>query len=78
MGLVKLNGASKVAIASNKGVKLNTARQLEAGHVYYEIDRKEPEAAWKKIKEDNPMGFDVVVSWTHTFLNWEMFSAQPL
>ncbi|KAH7104978.1 GroES-like protein [Auriculariales sp. MPI-PUGE-AT-0066] len=59
--LLKLNGATKVAIASNKGVKMDTARKLEAGHVFYEIDRKAPEETWQKIKQENPMGFDVVV-----------------
>ncbi|EJD54722.1 GroES-like protein [Auricularia subglabra TFB-10046 SS5] len=59
--LLKLNGASKVAIASNKGVKLDTARKLEAADVYYEIDRKSPDAVWDKIAAENPLGFDVVV-----------------
>ncbi|KZV80690.1 GroES-like protein [Exidia glandulosa HHB12029] len=60
--LLKLNGASKVAIASNKGVKLETARKLEAADVYYEIDRKAPDEAWQRLAAENPMGFDVVVN----------------
>lgn len=59
--LLKLNGASKVAIASNKGVKLDTARKLDAADVYYEVNRASPNATWDRIKAENPLGFDVVV-----------------
>lgn len=62
--LLKLNGASKVVIAANKGIKMDIAKQLDAGDVYLELDRNDPEAQWKKLKEDNPYGFDVVVEAT--------------
>lgn len=59
--LLKLNGASKVVIAANKGIKTKIARELGAGDVYVELDRESPGDQWAKIKEDNPYGFDVVV-----------------
>jgi len=62
--LLKLNGASRVVIAANKGIKMDIAKQLEAGDEYIELDRQHPEAQWKKLKEDNPYGFDVVVEAT--------------
>lgn len=37
--LLKLNGASKVVIAANKGIKMDIAKDLEAGDVYIELDR---------------------------------------
>ncbi|KNZ82272.1 L-threonine 3-dehydrogenase [Termitomyces sp. J132] len=62
--LLKLNGASRVVIAANKGIKMDIARQLEAGDEYIELDRQNPEAQWQKLKEDNPYGFDIVVEAT--------------
>lgn len=62
--LLKLNGASKVVIAANKGIKMDIAKELEAGDEYIELDRKNPEAQWQKLKDDNPYGFDVVVEAT--------------
>ncbi|KAJ3933905.1 MAG: chaperonin 10-like protein [Lentinula lateritia] len=62
--LLKLNGASRVVIAANKGIKMDIAKDLEAGDEYIELDRQQPEAQWKKLKEDNPYGFDVVVEAT--------------
>ncbi|KAJ3889490.1 chaperonin 10-like protein [Lentinula edodes] len=62
--LLKLNGASRVVIAANKGIKMDIAKDLEAGDEYIELDRQQPEAQWKKLKEDNPHGFDVVVEAT--------------
>lgn len=59
--LLKLNGATTVAIASNKGIKMDTARRLEAADLYYEIDRQSPEEHWNHIKATHPYGFDVVV-----------------
>ena len=87
--LLKLNGASKVAIASNKGVKLDTARKLEAADVFYEIDRAAPDAAWERIRQENPMGFDVVVralcalvviarTYDHAFVQVEASGAEKL
>ncbi|TFY80178.1 hypothetical protein EWM64_g3830, partial [Hericium alpestre] len=62
--LLKLNGASKVAIAANKGIKTEVAKQLNAGDVYVELDRTNPEAQWEQIKKDHPYGFDIVVEAT--------------
>lgn len=62
--LLKLNGASRVVIAANKGVKMDIAKQLNAADEYVEMDRENPDAQWKKLKEGNPYGFDVVVEAT--------------
>ena len=62
--LLKLNGASRVVIAANKGIKMDIAKQLEAGDEYIELDRQNPQAQWAKLKQDNPYGFDVVVEAT--------------
>ena len=43
--LLKLNGASKVVIAANAGIKMDIAKNLEAGDVYVELDRYIPAAA---------------------------------
>lgn len=59
--LLKLNGASKVVIAANKGIKTDIAKSLDAGDVYIELDRDDADAQWAKIKQDYPYGFDVVV-----------------
>ncbi len=44
--LLKLNGAAKVVIAANKGIKMDVAKQLDAGDQYIELDRQNPEAQW--------------------------------
>ncbi|KAF8842003.1 GroES-like protein [Paxillus ammoniavirescens] len=62
--LLKLNGASRVVIAANKGIKTKIAQELEAGDEYIELDRNDPTAQWERIKKDNPYGFDVVVEAT--------------
>ncbi|KAJ6631134.1 chaperonin 10-like protein [Mycena sp. CBHHK59/15] len=62
--LLKLNGASRVVIAANKGIKMDIAKELDAGDEYIELDRQNPDAQWKKLKDDNPYGFDVVVEAT--------------
>ncbi|KIJ63173.1 hypothetical protein HYDPIDRAFT_113771 [Hydnomerulius pinastri MD-312] len=62
--LLKLNGASKVVIAANKGIKTKIAQELEAGDEYIELDRDDPAPQWEQIKKDNPYGFDVVVEAT--------------
>ena len=62
--LLKLNGASRVVIAANKGIKMDIAKQLEAGDEYIELDRQNPHAQWEKLKQDNAYGFDVVVEAT--------------
>jgi len=62
--LLKLNGAARVVIAANKGIKMDIAKQLEAGDEYIEIDRQNPDPQWAKLKADNPYGFDIVVEAT--------------
>ncbi|KAI1794472.1 NADP+-dependent D-mannitol dehydrogenase [Ganoderma leucocontextum] len=62
--LLKLNGASKVVIVANKGVKMELARKLDAGDEYVELDRADPKPQWEKLKKDFPYGFDVVVEAT--------------
>lgn len=62
--LLKLNGAARIVIAANKGIKMDIAKDLDAGDEYIELDRQDPEAQWKKLREDNPYGFDVVVEAT--------------
>ena len=59
--LLKLNGAHRVVVAANKGIKTQLAMQLEAAHEYVELDRQDPAAQWEQLKKDNPYGFDVVV-----------------
>ncbi|CAK5272651.1 unnamed protein product [Mycena citricolor] len=62
--ILKLNGAAKVVIAANKGIKTQIARDLGAADVYYEIDRAAPEQTWARLKQDFPYGFDAVVEAT--------------
>ena len=62
--LLKLNGASKVILAANKGIKMDIAKQLDAADEYIELDRQNPEPQWAKLRKDNPYGFDVVVEAT--------------
>ena len=62
--LLKLNGARKVTLAANKGIKMDIAKQLDAADEYIELDRQSPELQWAKLKKDNPYGFDVVVEAT--------------
>ncbi|EJF63842.1 NADP+-dependent D-mannitol dehydrogenase [Dichomitus squalens] len=62
--MLKLNGAHRVVVAANKGVKMDLAKELDAGTEYIELDRENPQAQWKRLKQDNPYGFDVVVEAT--------------
>lgn len=62
--LLKLNGASRVVIAANKGIKMDVAKNLDAADEYLELDREQPDEQWHKLREDNPYGFDVVVEAT--------------
>lgn len=66
--LLKLNGAAKVVIAANKGIKTEIAKQLDAGDVYIELDRNDPKEQWDKIKSDYPHGFDIVVRVIYLFV----------
>jgi D-arabinitol dehydrogenase (NADP+) len=47
---------------ANKGIKMQIARQLDAGDEYVELERDGPHSQWEKIKEDYKDGFDVVVT----------------
>lgn len=62
--LLKLNGAHKVVIAANKGIKMDIAKQLGAGDEYIELDRQNPGPQWEQLGRENPYGFDVVVEAT--------------
>ena len=62
--LLKLNGALKVTIAANKGIKMDIAKELDCGDVYVELDRQNPGPQWEQLKKDNPYGFDIVVEAT--------------
>ena len=62
--LLKNNGAHRVVLAANKGIKMDLAKQLNAADEYIELDRQNPEAQWQKLKDDNPYGFDIVVEAT--------------
>ena len=62
--LLKLNGAHRVVIAANKGIKMDIAKQLNAADEYIELDRQNPCPQWEQLKKDNPYGFDVVVEAT--------------
>lgn len=59
--LLKLNGASKVVIAANKGIKTKVAQDLDCADEYIELDRTNPESQWEQLKQVYPYGFDVVV-----------------
>ncbi|KZT28094.1 GroES-like protein [Neolentinus lepideus HHB14362 ss-1] len=62
--LLKLNGAAKVVLAANKGIKMEIAKDLEAADEYIELDRQNPGPQWEQLKKDYPHGFDVVVEAT--------------
>ncbi|THV04185.1 GroES-like protein [Dendrothele bispora CBS 962.96] len=62
--LLKLNGASRVVLAANKGIKMDIAKKLEAADEYLELDRANPGSQWEQLKKDNPYGFDAVVEAT--------------
>ncbi|KAF9457536.1 chaperonin 10-like protein [Collybia nuda] len=62
--LLKLNGASKIVIAANKGIKTRVARDLECGDEYVELDRENAQHQWTQLKETYPHGFDIVVEAT--------------
>lgn len=63
--LLRLNGATRVVIAANAGPKTRIANEIGAADEIIELDRQAPEAQWTKLKEDNPYGFDVVVSYRY-------------
>ena len=49
-------------IVANKGIKMQIARQLDAGDEYIELERDDPSPQWAKLREDYKDGFDVVVT----------------
>jgi D-arabinitol dehydrogenase (NADP+) len=49
--LLKLNGASKVVLAANKGTKMDLARKLNAADIYIDLDRQNADAQWEQIKK---------------------------
>lgn len=60
--LLKLNGASKVVIAANEGIKMRIARELDAGDEYIEFQRGSGATdQWVKLRERYAGRFDVVV-----------------
>ncbi|EJD05367.1 NADP+-dependent D-mannitol dehydrogenase [Fomitiporia mediterranea MF3/22] len=62
--LLRLNGAARVVIAANAGPKTRIARNINAADEIIELDRQAADEQWKKIKEENPYGFDVVIEAT--------------
>jgi len=62
--LLRLNGGCHVVLAANAGSKMDLAKSLDAADVYVDLDRKNPDAQWKKLKDENPYGFDIVVEAT--------------
>ena len=49
-------------IAANAGPKTRIAREIGAADEVVELDREDPEGQWRRLGEENPRGFDVVVS----------------
>ena len=56
--LLELNGATKVVIASNKGIKIQTAKDLDVGDEYIPLGRVQDHSG-EKIKKDYPYGLTV-------------------
>ena len=54
--LLRLNGGCHVVIAAPQGLKMDLAKKLDAGDVYVELSRTNPEEQFKKIKDENPYG----------------------
>lgn len=59
--LLKVNGAAHLVLAANAGPKMELAKKLNCADEYVDLDRSDPAAQWKKLKETYPYGFDVVV-----------------
>jgi len=62
--LLKLNGASKVVIVANKGIKTEIAKSLQAGDEYIELDRVDPSQQWADLQDRYKRSFDVVIEAT--------------
>lgn len=52
--LLKLNGASKVVIAANEGIKMKIARECDAADEYWDLKRGDAAAQWAELKEAHP------------------------
>lgn len=65
--LLKLNGARRVVIAANDGIKMDIAEKLNCADEYIRLKRgggEETAKQWAQIKKDNPHGFDIVAECT--------------
>ncbi|KAI5119374.1 hypothetical protein M0805_001050 [Coniferiporia weirii] len=64
--LLRQNGAARVVVAAHAGAKMDIARQIGAADEYVALDRDSvrAEEQWKSLKEENPLGFDVVIEAT--------------
>lgn len=64
--LLRQNGGCNVVVAAPEGVKMELARSLDAADEYIDLprDKAASEAVLKKLYEDNPYGFDIVVEAT--------------
>jgi D-arabinitol dehydrogenase (NADP+) len=49
--LLKMNGAVKVVLAANEGMKMDLAKKLSAADVYIELCRDNPQGQWEAIKK---------------------------
>jgi D-arabinitol dehydrogenase (NADP+) len=57
-------GGCRVVIAAPGGLKMDIAKNLDAGDEYVELSRTDASAQYAKIKAENPYGFDIVVEAT--------------
>ena len=62
--LLKLNGSGLIVLAANAGQKMDLARNLGVADEYVDLDRKNPQPLWEKLRNDYPYGFDIVVEAT--------------
>ncbi|KAI9892949.1 MAG: hypothetical protein M1814_000833 [Vezdaea aestivalis] len=62
--LLRNCGGQHVVIAAPAGLKMDLAKNLNAADVYVELSRTNPEEQFKKLKDENPYGFDIVVEAT--------------
>lgn len=62
--LLRRNGGCRVVVAAPQGLKMDLAKRLDAGDEYVELSRSNPEEQFKRIKGENPYGFDIVVEAT--------------
>lgn len=62
--MLRQNGACHVVIAAPAGLKMDLAKELDAGDSYIELSRDNPSVQFNQLKADNPYGFDIVVEAT--------------